>query len=317
MTRALQSQFTLSFNWEEYVGPKGQTAVASFGYGGGTQAVMMIDVNWTDLDKAVEEILGKHFKSGTTLSRRLPMQHPQFPTLWCTRIQNVVGVAWGDKDETFWGASSSYQRARLTLLFEALPYPVLTDDELQTLYSGKEFYRFTSREIIPSSEVLQRQASTYKWAEGGGAGEPTVGDAVPFGVPMFLSKEEVTYTWWMVPEDGLFDSSNLPTKILNCVGKVNDAAFDNFTTGTLLLMPPRFEPVPAPFQVRTELWKPQRLWNVRLPMRHFDPPNGGSTHGHNILPYNGGNGKWFKVQSQTGSNTLYGTADFTDLFEMN
>lgn len=333
MPIALKTQTNSQINaaWAEYISRSGTSPVTiSCGWDGQTTAQMPIDVNFLDLiatSDLVGDIVGFARRSGGTgIQRQIPMRFPIFPWqhLYAQRISNVLFYQSTGKLAGPYGPYASWGFARLTVAFSALPFTVLTDQQLAALpggtAAGAEVKRYVQRKPNPSSEALTRQGGDWTYVEGAAGAPNTL--AVPGTVSQGLLKDEITLIWHQVPEDVLFDANLIATKINNVVNGVNNAAYLGYPAGTLLCLAPAFEEQPAPFVLDTNFagGKPQRLWKATARLKWFDTTpviggGGATTVGHNCLPWN--DNLWYKVASKTGSNTVYKAVDFTQLFTSN
>lgn len=315
--QGLQQQGSgFSVPYAEFISRTGNTANASMSWGS-AQAVRVLDFYWSDLDTALREALGDAYRSGSKLKRTLPNRHPIHENLYCTRVSNLVGVRFDGKEEQNWGPTSKYQYARLTLVYEALPFNVLNDSDLQSLYNGNEWERYTTVEYTPAIQVINRQAGTLQWSETSATGPDLANPQIPFGESLRVARADIKLRWHLVPEAYVLDSSYRLVNALNTLGKVNDAPFLGHAAGTLLLGNAIARPVQAPFPVAgIAAWKPQRLWTIEYALNWFDPPPGTSpvtTRGHNLLLYSGDH-RWYKAVSRRTGTPLYESADFTRLF---
>lgn len=314
---------TLSFNngldyqWAEFLGKSGGSATHSFnfGWGSASQSQMVVDCLWDDFARGnlLVSLLGAAWRESTSLKRQLPMAHPIFPHLYCSRVASAQGVSFTQKTEDAWGTFASYQLVRLGLVFEAPTFAMLDDAELAKDWEGKERNRFLEWQRMPTVESIQHAGSFFQWEEGGGSG-PTIGKEVPFGVPHYLSKVGLQFTWKMVPVDYALDANYAATKIESCLGKLNKTPIWGCAAGTLYFAGMRLEKRGSPFllpNVPTNY--PQYLLDIPMQFKFFDPPKGGTVRGHNLSAWN--DGLWYAMKcASNGNKRLYEEAEFNDIF---
>jgi hypothetical protein len=325
---ALRTNGWISVPWAEHVTRAGGLIDMSAGYGAGNQASYTIRINFDDLDQAVRDLLGENTIAGNArdLNRRLPVQHPHRSHLWADRISSIRPLRWNSKVTGYPGSYSRYDYWIVTIIFTQPKYRIYSDAFLDHLYGypRQEWQRFVEPLYESAGEFLQRQGTTsFKWAEGGGGTQPTSGDPFPNSVGQFLGKAELILRWHKVPRDGLFSKvtepgDGPPTNLNGVIGKVNDASFLGYATGTLLLRPPRFTALESPIDNGgLGFFEPEMLYTVDLPIAIFDPPHTNSSYqGHNLAPWS--DGTWYLVKDlKTGTKTIFESADFKNIFKMN
>lgn len=311
-------------------GDNGEENDAAISFEGGCQAVMKIAINYGDLAMAVNNIMGVHKTDYSTtppnLSRQPAVQHPIFRGLRATRITSIKGRKFIGKNlNPASGNYPVYQWWHLTILFTMPHYNVVDDGTLDRIFPPnaglrQEAGRYQEILVEPASEIIARNQGDWIWAEGTGPPQPTIGATFPAPYGQALLKPDLVFTWRMVPAFGLFDQKGKPTNLFKAVWKVNQNTFFNYAPGTLLLQPPRIRPVEDPLNAivlqNDYPGLATLLYDVDLPFKLFDPPNGGATHGHNLAPWS--DGMWYLINSKTGAQTVFGSADYpSTIYAMN
>lgn len=180
------------------------------------------------------------------------------PLAYATEVSRFMGLrpsGSADYDDTHAGpplAYGDYYAAEVTIVYGALPYRVLTDQELSLEFTAElstfpnpvddqppreyTIRRYVSRVGAPSAKHVTFPAGTYKWE---GVGLPLVRtkpDGSTTSAKLVSSQTtgkmipytDVTYTWYQVP--------GIPKAIFTgAIGKVNRLPFDDFDAETLLL----------------------------------------------------------------------------------
>lgn len=161
------------------------------------------DVAWDDTDQFVLDCIGTHANVGGVLQRTLPEQQPFIPWLWCVRtnLQRTLGPPGADAD-----GNPTFTTARYVLEYEALPYAILTDEQIHAAggtapeLTAAGTGRYVQREDQYSVEALQLGGNTFQW--NGGVNGP----ANPMGAQKILEPtakpfytKELTYTHWFLP----------------------------------------------------------------------------------------------------------------------
>lgn len=267
----------------------------------------------------------------SSLQRNLPWRHPKWSQLWCTRISQVQGLQWTgkklepvpafDKAGIIIGSpASEYTLALLSLQFERPNYVVLSDDQIT---EGQEYRRYLDRYWQTSIQMLSREGSAFKWAEGNLNTDTPAGPRPGFfkgSVGQKLAHHKIKRTWYQLPEQAIYDANGFPAILARYAGCVNSIDFLGFPAGTLLMEPADI--TPQPLQLPPELMQlfsegVQLQCNVTFNFDYFDPPlgTGATTRGHNTMPWSG-DGKWYKVTSQIGNYTPFVTKDFYSLFRI-
>lgn len=335
----VQPNSGLTIPWREFISRAGSTFDASFG-NDGSQVALVIDVYWDDLGQALQQCLGYSSRTvvpgdWSQLNRFLPMRHPRWPQLFCTRVAKVQGISFQGTAvvEQPGTTTSEYFLARLTLQFGRMPYALINDNDMENYLDDddlpQEFQRFTDRNWVPSAEILAREQQQFSFVEGDANGNQFTG---PFG--MTIGKARLTRTWYSLPEDAVFNASEFPAGLMygrdgtggidtavQALGTVNASTFLGCPAGTLLYEAP--EIIPRPLTLPPDLmdlpWQEysiQLQYDVRFNFVFFDPPigTGVTSRGHNLAPW-AKDGRWYPIQTATGL-TPFKTYEFKNLFRI-
>ncbi len=284
---------------------------------------MLIDVDMTDfpgeLSKLFSVILGFPVYDTTIvtgLRRALPMQHPFCNRLYAAKIisrrgrPNDAGVL-GRKvvDATSGMSYFRYNVQRLLIQFGCPPFTILSDITVSGFGATREFYRYVEKGAEFSVENITKKGRTFKWAKVTPTATANFGlppgevetNVLPFDFVIRTGKAILKWTWHQVPGVALFgfNGSQVPTNIMNAIGKVNDAPFpdvNGFPAGTLLFLPPRFIAEDGPIEpiiAGVPPGFPPRVYRIEMNVSYFNPAtypnwNGVGTsypfHGHNLQP---------------------------------
>ena len=231
------------------------------------------------------------------INRTLPLRHPVFTDFVCTRIANVQPLQFNSK---IGGAAlaipvpptAGFQYARLTCVFQPVSYNLFTDGTLASSYNYDESQRFVEPKRINSLFLQNRIGADFIWTEGSPTGPPR-GEPLPFGVIQQVARQQIILKWLQVPEPCLFPNGPTGTSpnIDAAYGKVNSQASGGYAAGTILFENWAPEPALFPYSSVVANWViPQRLWDVTLSFRIFDPPTfpGNPSRGWNVHPWNDG-----------------------------
>lgn len=273
-----------------------------------------IVVNITDpraFDVAIGTNPGAYISSGKwvgpkqrdKLHREIPWICPYIPWLYATAVTNVKGVKAFGKFPVVGNVAPrlTFDRARFNVTFTTLPYRVLTDDQLAKKFDGDESQRYVFKPLKSTSEYISIMPGFFRYKEGrpgppngppGVPGGPGLGQKFPLGVAKILTKVDLEWTWYNVPENFIFNNQQYPANILNGMGCVNSAAIWGYPKGTLLALPVEFTPRNQPINPVTLGLQPEdppRSWDIKFLFKFWDPPIGtkgsGSvtpvTRGHN------------------------------------
>jgi hypothetical protein len=220
-------------------------------------AKRMLDVQWGYNKAFIDYMLGYSTTvlKGTTpfLSRKLPHQHPRFPWLYATSCAMVhaMGAITNDPRCTLTNPDGSFVQnedgspyiapmiyyfandpnnyadglARYEVTYRPRDYELREDSEIGNPFD--ELNRYVTRDSVYAISSLPVPSTS------GGlkfVGLPAGNNGIPDSIAgqLLLPVTELTYVWHEVPD--------VPeTAIGNCVGRVNDEAFDppyDLSTGT-------------------------------------------------------------------------------------
>ncbi len=208
-------------------------------------------INWGQVQAAEIALLGSSYlqtivDSGVTrryIAREVPHADPDRCWLYATNITAVEGVKpigkqfyyqVGARDDLSPGLglttvdqppypfgyyAAKYEKAKLTVVYEALPYDVVVDsyvvnavlrvpDDFTNIFGLK---RYIVVDDVPSSKFLLLRGSGYRWMPPPpGPPGPTVPPTLWRGnvvtsrnIPLPMPTSELTYTWFFVPEKAI------------------------------------------------------------------------------------------------------------------
>lgn len=318
----------LSVPWAEYVSRQGTTLDAALSYDSGCTAAYTIQVNWSDLNQAITDLVGvnRWDKPTKQLVRVPPARHPHFRWLYCSGISSVRPVRWDRKTAGPRGAVSEYELALITAKFTQPRWNrTLSDNDLQMDFGrSDEWERFCTHMPTSAVETLTLLPSEMLWAETSATG-PKVGDSVTIPLGQRVRVLNLQVIWHRVPRNGpvggLFDKDdNLPTNLLAAIETVNDATFMGYPAETLLFKGYRFQPVDCPEPDRATEAADSRgnylMYDVVLDFLFRDPTAGGATRGWNLGP-NWPDQRWYRLKSKKdATRALLEASDFKKLFAM-
>jgi len=222
------------------------------------------------------------------------------------------GAAMTSSDAAFNAALGGFQtrphyaRAELSIRFRPHPFPYLTDADMLTYAAANgyatrlpEYYRNCSifDTMDPVLQVISAGSEPYmRWIDtplpGSGGPAPFVPDAhgvlventtnLDKGeVPILISQAQLAIVWHDVPLDYIANPY-LPSKIMNCVGKVNSNGFATtpvtdapwlgfFPRGTLKMEAPRIKKtVQSQIRTNSPFFLPF-LCDVIFPLSYTNP----------------------------------------------
>lgn len=190
----------------------------------------VMQINWGDLQAAVQAILGYSWRDTSTIStlgvsqlrRKLPWQHPYFNQLWVKNITKVEGIRMMGTNQTDdvddfivagggaglgvprnLGPWTEWERANITIQFWRPPYFVRSDEDIVNEDTGlqQEWLRYVDRRWSSNTQILSREGSQFVWS-----GDPNNGYArgLPGSVGQVVQHSKVTRTWYQVPEAAIF-----------------------------------------------------------------------------------------------------------------
>jgi hypothetical protein len=342
-----ENQFDYEADWREVVD---NTERAGAHIAGATQEDTLVGyIPWSKRRSCARYFLGFSYADTAApwrLRREQPHRHPDYPWLRAFGISFQGYVAEAntanennqpfdrspfDPDPEYASRRTRFTHAICTVRYRAFGDTWFLEDDDTTLDSPeKEWYRntlFLSPEPQVEALTVTGGLSQLKFSEGGGTG-PTAG-TTRFTAPLaeLLTKVAFRIQWLNVDWDYLSASNNIfwPTRILDCIGRVNSDTFlEEFEPGTLLMMPPQFELYPW-WVASDDVGEPLIGVNVTLNFSWFDPPPGASApyrRGHNMMPWGGdgtvnGDGKFYRAtrNGQNDGRPLIEEVPFSGMFK--
>jgi len=187
----------------------------------------------TLLQAAVARCIGYSFVGNDLkINRRLPLFHPRWPWLWCTKV-NVSGEQFDGEDVSEYADSPTipmYAKYRFDLTFEQLPYFVLSD---AAVASQSEFARFTTIEPSDEGEMFGIKAGMMRYV----STDATINGKTfsGYGLKVYAERSGLIVTMYKVPYDFICNSYGIPVKLLAARGRVSSASFLGLGKHTMLL----------------------------------------------------------------------------------
>lgn len=306
----------------------------------------VVDVPWSQRSGAMLRFLGYQYTNGSRLNRVNPLAHGFFEFLRCRTITNVKGVGprndgatapvqVGTSPPTAPGSAfprpyfAEYQKCRMTLGFETVPFTFKRDNE-----TTEEYERHTWVRPEPGFQALHIDGDQFQF-DGGlvstAAGALGSAKAFPNGRAIPLSVGRILATWYDVPLDFIQNTVGRYSNFDATLNHVNKYPFLGYPASTLLCDLPHIDlrPNPLPRFISTT---PTFLADVTFTFHYFNPtplgdgvspisdadPLDHPERGHNMAIYKGDR-KWYPASLQrngAADNTtrVYPVADFKFLF---
>lgn len=325
-------QFSLATDWLETIGDTGPGSVHLSN--DAQEATLVGIIDWKKQRDAALWFLGYSYCDDVApyrLHRENPQAHPVFPWLYANDIsfQPLSPKANTDLDPVHPKVESPfysgeyvayYEKAIATVRFRSFRCRFLDDTVIAS--NADEWKRNVFVDLEPRIQALSADGISQMHYDETGAGGPSLGPpATSFGAPIAVLQSMTGFVinWLNVPWEYLSTSQNYfyPTKIMNCVGKLNDSLFlGDFNTGTCLMQPPRFSVKSAPVAAADPAY-PLRYVDLQIPFDYFEPENGaaGSPYfGHTLLPWRG-NLKYYHAVREDGVSEVLPSTDFNVIFE--
>jgi hypothetical protein len=258
--------------------------------------------------------------SDVYITRQIPHEYPVDLTvrpvgtaLYASRISRVVGVGVPTSGDTYTDPTgvtgsriAAFEKAKVTVQYEARPYIVLSDGgAIDATYGRNEcsLRRFVTKQATPNVEIRTAPMGAYKYVA---SGTPIV----EVGSQKTFASYNLQITWHQVPDYAVpslihnpFLSS--PSYTDSCIGRVNNAAFNGYPVGTLLLLGVQFRPYQMAFP-----WREIRCYDITYLLKYFNPVSGvGHNHVFTTLATPGVG--WYEVTT-TGATNLSGGSAFSD-----
>ena len=331
---SVEDQFDYSTDWQETIGNTGPGTTHLSPDAQENTRVGIIPMN--KKRSAARYFLGFAYCDTVSpyfLHRENPSPDPEFPWLYAYDI-SFTPIAPKKDESTELPKSESifypelyfgnYDKVIATVRYRSYRQKFLEDLEITT--TDKEWKRNTYFDLAGRVEALSSDGiSQMYFDETGPDGPPySVGPPVVktyFKAPIseLLAKVDFVIQWTNVPWEYLSTDEDyfFPTKIMNCVGKLNSDVFlGNLFPGTCLMKDPSF--VIKPFPVASDdPRKPLYAVDLTIPIEYYDPENGGtgSTYrGHVLLPWRGTTDSYHAVR-ENGSDEILPSTAFSKIFQ--
>lgn len=239
--------------------------------------------------------------------------------------------------------TSRYEKARVVVDFWQPNYPIKEDSD-PDFNPDDESDRNVFWTTEPTLDVLTLEGGAGNflfWREGrtvaGGGTVPVIANNIPgansatsvqppnsgFRSPLGIldPKTMDVANWLQVPTRFIFDGNLIPTKILECLGKVNASEWYGYAPGTALFIGVSFKPVAWP--IHSTDHHVVQLWDVRYMFKYYNPKRRPDA---DLTPNPAGEGKlgWRTFYAPDGfayfatrfnGDDLYEGVEFSKLFE--
>lgn len=319
-----------------------------------SSATRILDVDWADAAKFAQSLVGYSttpalFGSTWYLQRYVPHEFPWDAFLGGgggsslravkASIEPIPGAAPNYSDAYAGGDSegtspeqafrvATYDKARVNVVYETLPYDVWTDAGMQSKTNNRDeadLIRYVSKVVAPAGQYLTLPVQAFRFVDPDDptAGDNNAGKPIAQGVGRMLVHYNLSLTWYAIPEAYVpcaaarpyFLVSAGPQAIDTTIGKVNATTFAGYSKGTLLLMAVTLKPYRSAFG--------QRIYDITYMFKYFEPLTG---KGHNhILRHRTAPSAsliWYEVTvdgntnlvAQTNGKSVYDFAEFKNLF---
>lgn len=285
-----------------------------------SSSTAQIEVPWSQRSAIMFRVLGYSYVQGTHLKRVLPLVHPFWEFMRCRRVARAQGVRHsgdGPQMPVDLGPSfdrpyyANYDKIRLDLVYETLPFAFKTDAEVT-----HEYERYCYVRTEPGYDSYFVDGDTFKYDSiGQFAGLPNGVNAFATGRNYPVAVGQVLCTWYDVPLDYV-QYQGIYKNIAFAIGKINSVAIFGYPKFTLLCDTPQIElrPNPLPPEITTDV---TYLANITFRFHYFDPRPLGTgvtlSLGHNMGLYRGTR-TWFPVSlgvAGAGASSLSFTPDNT------
>lgn len=209
---------------------------------------------------------------------------------------------------------ANYEKAIVTVRYRSFRCRFRPDDQIDA--NTDEWKRNVYFDVVPKVEALSADGvSQLHWDEG-----PAGVLNVPFPSPVAALKTQTGFVlnWLNVPTNYLSLTSDyfFPTKIINCMGKLNSDLFlDTFNEKTLYMGPPTFNIKPAPV-ASDDPYDPLYYADLSIPLDYFEPEKGvvSAYYGHSLFPWRV-NGKWYHAVREDNTSEVLPSAAFSTILE--
>lgn len=263
------------------------------------------------------------------LHRENPHSDPEFPWLFAYDIsfKDVAPKANPDispvrpKVESPFYAGyffANYEESIATVRYRSFRTRFRPDEQIAA--NDDEWKRNTFFDIAPKIEAITADGvSQMHFAEGPAPAAGPLGVLFPAPIVALKAQTGFVLNWLSVPFGYLSTVSEylFPTKILNCVGKLNDDLFlGTFNPKTCFMQPPSFQVKPFPV-ASDDPYDPLMAVDVSIPFDYFEPEKGvpaSEYRGHVLLPWRV-NGKWYYSLREDNASEVLPSATFGDVFK--
>ncbi len=257
------------------------------------------------IQAAVTFFMGFSYVEGGRLHRTQPCQHPIFPGMVATYIQETTGLQFVSKS-TSWPVNSlpyaTYNMWKVTVAYSQPNYKIIPDwDPLITPgASGRELNRYVYDTPKPYVDQLVVPGGTMLFDA---TGKPFDGKPAGFGtlVTIRAQKSTMFLTWFNVPIEFVTDDNGFLSTIGPALGKINSDTFFGQAAHLWLLddVEPSDSQVyadPIATSVSNQIAK--RV-DLKFTFKYFNPPIGTGTtsdQGWRLQPAYDGN--WYRTYLQ-------------------
>jgi hypothetical protein len=299
--------------WAESLGKAPSENTSDFRAGHtGCSASLVLEFNGYEMAEIQGIVLGypqsARDKDGyRRLTRTPPMRHPRYPWMYASEITFMHPAGFVGTSVNDYGKISEWERVIVGVVFRPPLYQIKSDDDI--LY---EFERFVEIKTEPKIQSISLDRQERVWVH-------DTGRTYKGHVAYVLSKKSIKLIWHQVPEFFIGDRWNVAPNIEGVIGRINDAVFLGYATGTLLCGSVEIERIPwyippttiNPGEAETEI---SSVLRITFNLEHFDPPPGGANRGHNLaIDPDDSTWKWYLHKSKNGQ-PLFTDANFYDLF---
>jgi hypothetical protein len=261
---------------------------------------------------------GAYVGSGFQLCRLLPMYHPIWTWMNCTKIVSINGEGF-DGDDTAaviyadQVTPAKWKKYVVVLGFDQLDYDVLPDSD--ATYGGLEYKRYCSLKLIPNVQLVGVDSGSVTYDADAG---DTFKDKPTIQAKARRETAGVEVTWHHVPAELLYERNKLPRKMLAKQGYVNsEDPWLGEPAETLLLedidLGERFV---FPF-ITDAVGQLYYGHNVKFRYLWYDPTPKGKTgetrHGWNFSLY-AGNLKYYYSRVTSSGLAVFQSTTFAPLF---
>lgn len=208
----------------------------------GTESTRWLQVQWSDVETALWQLVGTAQKVSSGLSRYLPDKHPKVKGIWCCGATECTGQATDGFEIGTEGGDkiNKYKFALIKARYGFRPYAVLEDNDIDT-----EYERYM--EFLPHSDTdhVTPRGAQFKlyWSN---PGDLTTSEFITNAIVGRLDPyEHVRLRWHQVPDEAVPDDVDLIGR-LNQNDITHTDAKRTFPAGTLLYLSRDLTPLMMP-----------------------------------------------------------------------